>query len=99
MEKLPDEVLALIHSRVEKRPCNNDGNFNYIHQEDVFVIADLAYQKGKECTTQPVVTVHSNIQACIVAEFHTILAKCRQYMWSNEQHVMDQVASYISQQL
>jgi hypothetical protein len=46
-EKLPDEILSLIHSKVVSRPSDKDSNFNYVHQEDVFDIARAAYQKGK----------------------------------------------------
>ena len=52
MQKLPDTVLDLIHKRVQHRPSGNDSNFNFIHQEDVFVIADLAYSIGKECAAK-----------------------------------------------
>jgi hypothetical protein len=48
MQKLPDKVLALIHTRLQYRPSDYDSNFNFVHQEDVFVIADLAYSVGKE---------------------------------------------------
>jgi len=44
--QLPNKVLDLIHKRVQKRPSKNDLNFNFIHQEDVFVIAELAYSMG-----------------------------------------------------
>lgn len=44
--KLPSNVLDLLHSKVEKRPSDKDSNFNYIHQEDVFLIAELAFSEG-----------------------------------------------------
>lgn len=50
MKQLPDEVLKLIHDKLEYRPYISsmvkDGNFNYIHRVDVLIIAKLAYDLG-----------------------------------------------------
>jgi hypothetical protein len=35
----------------------------------------------------------------VVEAFHNILAKLRSQMWSNEQHIMDQVATFISSKI
>ena len=51
-QKLPDEVLAMIHFHKEHRPSKHDSNFNYVHQENVFTIAELAYKMGQELTAK-----------------------------------------------
>jgi hypothetical protein len=50
MPKLPNEILDQIHSKVAYRPSNKDSNFNFIHQEDVFIIAGLAYEAGRRAS-------------------------------------------------
>lgn len=37
------EILKKVHEKVEKRPSENDSNFNYVHQEDVIELVKLAY--------------------------------------------------------
>jgi len=44
----PKEILDMIHEKTEYRPSNNDGNFNYVHQLNVFEIAKTAYEMGRK---------------------------------------------------
>ena len=45
------ELKGKVNERIERRPfnelCRKDGNFNYIHQTDVFVLVELALNEGR----------------------------------------------------
>ena len=55
--KLPDDILTRIQESVQVRRSPLDSNFNFIHQEDVFIIAQLAFQRGKECAAEELGTI------------------------------------------
>ena len=40
--KIPNEIYSMIQKYIEKRPNQNDSNFNYVHQENVFLIVEKA---------------------------------------------------------
>jgi len=55
--KLPDDILTRIQESVQVRRSPLDSNFNFIHQEDVFIIAQLAFQRGKEYAAEELGTI------------------------------------------
>ena len=42
--KIPNEIYAMIKKYLEKRPNKKDSNFNYVHQENVFLIVGKAIE-------------------------------------------------------
>ena len=49
---IPDEIHKMIKKHVEKRPSKNDSNFNYIHQENVFLIVEKTIELLQHRTTE-----------------------------------------------
>ena len=101
--KLPDDILTRIQESVQVRRSPLDSNFNFIHQEDVFIIAQLAFQRGKECAAEELGTIdkqttnnaRDEILLCypnISCEWNNRKGECRSLNQCNRQRKTSPVA-------
>lgn len=91
MDEKLRELNGMVNEKIERRPfnelCRKDGNFNYIHQTDVFVLVERALNEGHKY--QPAL---EHLRSVIPETYGDAIAKykwlkCEPHEWDNRTYL------------